>query len=104
MIYELRDYWIKVGAMPEYLDAFENIGCAIASRYMELVGFWQTDIGEAGHAHHMWRWKSLNQRQEMRSTLFKDADWQEKYLPAILPLIKSQSVKILHPTAFSPLQ
>lgn len=104
MIYELRDYKIKVGAMSEYLAAFESIGWTIASKYMDLVGFWHTDIGEAGHAHHMWRWKDLNQRQEMRVALFKDMNWQSAYLPVVLPLIINQSVKILHPTNFSPLK
>ena len=104
MIYELRDYWIRTGAMPEYLDAFDRIGHSIASKYMELVGFWHTDLGEAGHAHHMWRWDSLNDRQEKRSAPFADIDWNEKYLPVVLPLIRSQSVKILHPTAFSPMK
>lgn len=103
MIFELRDYTLNIGAVPEYMDNFERVALPIASKYMDLVGFWHTDIGEAHHVIHLWRWDSLDERARLRGLLYQDADWQESYLPLALPMIQRQVSTILNKATFSPL-
>ena len=74
MLYELRTYRLKPGAVPEYEKRF---AAAIEARqkYSRLVGFWHTDIGPIDQVLHLWAYETLQQRAEARAASVKDGAW-----------------------------
>jgi hypothetical protein len=104
MIYELRIYTLKPGAMGEFLTRVERDGLPIISKYLKLVGYWQTEMGTLNQAFHLWAHESLDARARNRAALMADPDWNEKYLRHVLPLMERQENVILKAAPFSPLQ
>lgn len=104
MIYELRTYTLKPGAMAEFLERFQRDGLPMITRYVKLVGYWQTEIGTLNQALHLWAHDSLDSRARNRAALMAEPDWHGTYLKHVLPLLDKQETIILKPTGFSPLQ
>jgi len=104
MIYEMRTYRLRVGKLNEFLGLFEREGLPIITRYVKLVGYWTTEIGELNTAIHVWAHDSLDGRAANRAALMRDPDWGPRYLAHALPLIEHQETRIMLPTTFSPLQ
>ncbi len=104
MVYELRTYQLKMGALPEYLELAETkLLPALAEHGLKPVGFWHTEIGTLNEVVHLWAYEDLNERQQ------KWAKWKEDprrtdYMKTLRQVIFSQSNKILTPTAFSGLK
>jgi hypothetical protein len=98
-IYEMRIYTYKSTDIPCVLDAWSD---AIEERekYSPLVGCWFSDIGDLNRLVHMWAYKSLQERSEIRSRTVRESVWPPKSgITAI-----TQENKILLPFGFSPLQ
>ncbi|MBV8662204.1 MAG: NIPSNAP family protein [Hyphomicrobiales bacterium] len=103
MYYEMRTYGIQVGKMDEYLALVEKVGLPILQRYQKLVGWWRSEHGELNQVVHMWVWKSLDERIQQRTALYKDQEWLTNFTPKAFPLIVRQESKLLVATSFSPL-
>jgi hypothetical protein len=102
MYYEIRTYRLKNGAIPAYLRAVEETGIAIQKKYLgTLVGYFFSEIGPINEIVHIWAFQNLDDREERRSRLMADADWQA-FLPKIRDLIEVAENKIMKPAAFSP--
>jgi hypothetical protein len=73
MIYELRTYQLRMGALPTYLDLAENkLLPALAEHGIKPVGFWTTEIGTLNEVVHLWAYKDLNDRQQQWGKWFQD--------------------------------
>ena len=94
MIYELRTYTTKVGALPRVLKAFDE---RIERRlqYSPLAGFWYTDIGPLNQVVHLWPYESLEQRAEVRASFAADPDWP----PPIMDDLVDMSSDLIVPFA-----
>jgi hypothetical protein len=104
MIYELRTYQLRMGALPTYLDLAENkLLPALAEHGIKPVGFWTTEIGTLNEVVHLWAYKDLNDRQQQWGKWFQDPRRAE-YMKTLSQVIVSQSNKILKPTTFSGLR
>lgn len=100
MFYEVRTYRLKNGAIPEYLKEVGETGIAIQKRHLgKLVGYFYSEIGPINEIVHIWAFASLNDRQERRTRLMADPDWQA-FLPRIRDLIEVAENKIMKPAAF----
>ncbi|MBB4234762.1 NIPSNAP family protein [Rhizobium esperanzae] len=62
-----------------------------------------SDIGELNHVVSMWRYADMIERAEKRSKMLTDPRWPG-YLASIKGLIDVQAIRILTPTAFSPIR
>ncbi len=103
MIYEMRTYRLKVGAVPAYLRLVEQEGITVQKGHLgELVGYFSSEIGPLNEIVHIWAYADLNDRETRRAALAGDARWQE-FLPKIQALIETMDSKILKPAPFSPL-
>lgn len=103
MILEERDYKLVPGRMTDFLAAYETLGLPIQKEYLGgLVGYFTSDIGELNHVVSFWRYDSLADREARRSRMLADPHWSN-YLASIAGTIDTQSIRILNPTAFSPL-
>ncbi len=103
MIYELRTYTLQPGTVPQFLEIFNNEMKPVITKYLKLVGFWHTEMGELNQVVHLWAFDDLNQRAEQRGKFFNDPALA-KVLPKIRDLEVFQESKILMPAEFSPLK
>lgn len=104
MIFELRTYRLKTGAVPSYLKLVEDEGIAIQKSHLgNLVGYFFSEIGPLNEIVHVWAYADLNDRERRRSALAADPHWQS-FLPKIQALIEVMENKILRGAGFSPLQ
>ena len=103
MIYELRTYTLKPGTVPEFLELFDKEMKPIITKYLNLVGYWYTEIGKLNQVVHLWASEDLEQRAKQREQLFKDPNIA-KVLTKIRTLQVHQENKILVPASFSPLK
>ncbi|HEX5369955.1 MAG TPA: NIPSNAP family protein [Dehalococcoidia bacterium] len=94
MIYEMRVYTAKPGAVGEYESRFGEAYKA-REKYSKLGAMWHTEIGPLNQVIHMWQYESLQQRAEIRATAAKDPSglWP----PKTPDLLMSQEVEILDP-------
>lgn len=94
MIYELRTYVLRPGAVPEYLVRFAG-AYTVREKYSRLGGMWHTDIGPQNEVIHIWPYESLQQRAEVRAAAAKDPSglWP----PKTEELLVSQEVEVLEP-------
>lgn len=103
MLYEIRTYRLRNGAIPEYLKVVGEIGITIQKKHLgNLVGYFSSEIGPINEIVHIWGFESLDDRQARRARLGADPEWQA-FLPKIRDLIVTADNKIMSPAAFSPL-
>jgi len=99
--YELRYYNFRPGNLPALMKSWE---AALPERLMRspvaLAG--SIEFGEPNRFVHLWPYKSLNERMDVRTQAVKDGIWpppgggHDRYF--------MQRNKILMPSSFSPLQ
>lgn len=97
MIYEIRTYTLKPGCVAEYEKRFES-SLTNRLKYSDLAAFWHTDFGPLNQVIHVWPYKDLNQRDEVRSRASQEQDWPPKGSDLIL----SMQSEIFTPAPFSP--
>ncbi|MFD1625637.1 NIPSNAP family protein [Azospirillum griseum] len=103
MLYEMRTYRLKTGAVPAYLALVGEDGLAIQRQHLgTLVGYFHSEIGRLNEIVHIWAYSDLNDRDARRAALAADPRWQA-FLPRLQALIEEMENKILKPAPFSPL-
>ena len=97
MLYELRTYTCKQGTVADVAKAASTLSLDIRKDdYGKLEGYWVTEIGPLNQVMHMWSYKDLNHRAEMRAALSKNPRWGAEYLPVIYPNIVKQETRLMH--------
>ena len=97
MIFEMRTYLLKPGTVPQAEQAFAD---KIAERVKlsPLAGFWRTEVGDLNKIIHIWTYKDINERNEIRAKAVQMKLWP----PAIADFVLEMESKILHSAPFSP--
>ena len=97
-IYEMRSYTYQPGAMPEVLKRW---GEAIPHReeLSPLAAGMYTELGGLNKWVHIWPYKDLEERNQIRAESQKSPHWP----PPTREFIVKQENKILIPAAFSPM-
>jgi hypothetical protein len=101
-LYELRVYRTHPGKLAAWLEIFKGI-LPVREKYSKIVGLWQSEIGELNEVMHLWAYKDLKERAEVRSRALQDPEWQA-FLAKSAPLLFHMSSTILTPAKFSPLR
>src|SRR5215470_14075132 len=97
MIFEIRTYLLKPGTAPQAEQAFgERIEAR--AKLSRIAGFWRTEVGTLNQIIHIWPYKDLNERDQIRAEAVKKGLWPPKSSEYILEM----ESKILHPAPFSP--
>lgn len=100
-VYELRTYRTHVGKVPQWIDLFKR-ALPIREKYSKNVALWQSEIGEQNEVLHLWAYRDLKERADVRARSSQDPDWQA-FIAQTHPLLVSQRSMILTPAPFSPL-
>ena len=97
MIFEMRTYLLKPGTPLQAEQAFgERIEAR--SKLSRIAGFWRTEVGTLNQIIHIWPYKDVNERNQIRAEAVKSGVWP----PKIADFVLDMESKILHPAPFSP--
>lgn len=105
--FEIRTYTYAPGELPKLMKAWE---AAIEARVAlsPVTAIWYSDLGSLNRFVHIWPYKTLQQRDDIRQKGIAAGIWppsavaKKQGLPVYRLL--SQENKIVMPSAFSPLQ
>jgi hypothetical protein len=101
-IYEYRYYRCKVGKTKPFADAL-TAAMVARERHSKNVCIWVTDTGQPNEVSHLWAYKDLNHRAQVRAAASADPDWQE-FLKGGADRIEEMHSSILVPWNHSPLK
>ena len=89
MIYEVRTYTLRPGAVPVFE---ENFAKALPHRekYSKLGAFWHTEFGPQNQVIHVWPYEDLGERTRIREEASKDPNWPPKNDPDIYARMESE--------------
>ena len=97
MLYELRTYTLKPGAVGDMVKAASTVSHDIRKNdFGKLEGYWFTEIGPLNQVLHLWSYSDFNERARLRGELAKNSRWTGEYLPLIRPLLMLQEVRLLN--------
>lgn len=76
MIFELRTYTIRIGAMCEFLELYAREGLAVQTLHLgPPAGYCTTEVGELNQVVHFWGYADMADRQRRRAALESDPQW-----------------------------
>jgi len=101
-IYEMRSYRLKPGTMIEWGNNWARAINFRQTNNEAYAGFF-SQIGRLYNVHHIWCYKSLQDRKESRESAWRSPGWDE-CVAYTVPLIKDMHCRILVPTEFSTTQ
>lgn len=101
-IYEMRSYRLKPGTMIEWGNNWARGINFRKTNDVPFAGFF-SQIGRLYNVHHIWCYKSFQDRKESREAAWRAPGWDE-CVAYTVPLIREMHTRILRPTDFSPTQ
>jgi hypothetical protein len=100
-IYELRNYRAKPGAARQWAEVFRKI-LPVRERFSKMVGLWLTEAGQPNEICHIWAYKDLNHRAQVRADVAKTPEWQA-FLKESAPLLDEMNSTVMLPVPHSPM-
>jgi hypothetical protein len=101
-VYELRNYRTKPGAARQWAGLIEKVLPA-REKYSKNVGLWVTEAGQPNEVCHIWAYKDLNHRAQVRAAAVADPEWQA-FLKESAPLLEEMHSTIMLPVPHSPMK
>lgn len=98
--FELRYYALRAGKITDLRSAWESF-IAARTKMSPVVLAGPVEFGVANGFVHIWAYKSLDQRMEIRAEAAKKGVWPP---PGSADRLFTQETKILMPASWSPLQ
>lgn len=99
-MYEIRSYVLKPGTMIEWGN---NWARGITFRKANAVAGFFSQIGQLYMVHHVWTYKDLQARKEIREDNWRKPGWDE-CVAYTVPLIREMRSRWMRPTYFSPMK
>lgn len=99
-MYEMRSYVLKPGTMIEWGN---NWARGITYRKDSAVAGFFSQIGQLYMVHHIWGYKDLQIRKDVRDSAWRKPGWDECVAHTV-PLIREMRSRWLLPTSFSPIK
>ncbi len=96
MIYEVRTYDLKPGAVAQAEDAFAE-ALPHREKYSPIAAFWHTEIGPLNQIIHVWGYENIEERNRIRGEAGKDPNWPPKITPGN---ILNMNAEIWNPAPF----
>jgi len=103
LIYDMRIYDVKPGAVPQYMEAVREISLKIrADHGVKLAGWYYTDIGPLNRIVHIWAYRDYAHYQEAREAVHADPRWSGEYVPRVRGLAVKQQNMMMQGADFFP--
>lgn len=99
-LYELRDYTMKAGQLPKFMQIWESV-IEARKEFSPLAGALYTDLGPLNKFIHIWPYESLEHRAEVREKAIASGKWPP---PGARDHVERQWNMLLSAAPFSPLQ
>ena len=84
MIYEVRTYSLRTGAVAEFEDRFAKRK-PLREKHSKLGAFWHTDFGPLNQVIHAWPYDSLEHRMSLRDAMANDAELSARSTRSFTP-------------------
>jgi hypothetical protein len=97
--YELRSYTYATGDIPKVIDAWSK-SIDERRKHSTFVGAWFSELGGLNKWEHIWAYKSLEERSNVRAEMIERGIWPAKGGP----VPRSQHSSLFLPFSFSPLK
>ena len=97
MIYEVRTYTLRTGAVPEFTERYEK-RLPARLKHSQLGAFWQTEFGPLNQVIHVYPYDDLGHRTRVRAALANDPE--RNALPGGQDLLVAQEAEIVIPAPF----
>jgi hypothetical protein len=97
MIYEVRTYTLRSGAVAEFEERYAA-RLPLRERHSKLGAFWHTEFGPLNQVIHVYPYDDLRQRTAVRTALAQDT--ARNALPSGVELIVAQEAEIVNPAPF----
>ena len=101
-VYELRTYPTKPRTARQCAELMKKT-LAVREKYSKIVGLWITEAGQPNEVCHIWAYRDLNHRAQVRADAVKDPEWQA-FLKESAPLLDELHSTIMLPAPHSPMQ
>jgi hypothetical protein len=101
-VYELRTYRTRPGAARQWVGLITKAMPA-RQKYSNPVGMWITEAGQPNEVCHIWAYKDLNHRAQVRAAAGADPEWQA-FLKESAPLLDEMHTTIMLPAPHSPMK
>ena len=101
-VYELRTYRCKPGTVRQWAGLMTKV-MPVREKYSKPVGLWITEAGQPNEVCHIWAYKDLNHRAQVRAAAGADPEWQA-FLKESAPLLDEMHSAIMLPAPHSPLK
>jgi hypothetical protein len=101
-VYEFRNYRTRPGTARQWVDLMVKT-LPLREKYSKIVGLWITEAGQPNEVCHIWAYRDLNHRAQVRADAVKDQEWQA-FLQESAPLLDELHSTIMLPAPHSPLQ
>lgn len=101
-LYELRSYHLRPGTLIEWANNWSR-GINHRRDQNEAVAGMFCQIGDLYLVHHLWSYKDLQKRKDIRESAWRKPGWDE-CVAYTVPLIRRMESKIMIPLPCSPLQ
>jgi hypothetical protein len=97
MIYEFRTYDLTPRTLPQYDSILQKSLAAGRLNYSPLFGYFYSEFGPLNQALHIWPYKDLKERTEIRDQVTGIEEWP----PPTAPILEGQSAEIYFPAPFN---
>jgi hypothetical protein len=101
-VYEFRNYRTKPGAVRQWAELMKKV-LPSREKYSKIVGLWITEAPQVNEACHIWAYRDLNHRAQVRAEAVKDPDFST-FLKEAAPLLDEMHSTIMVPAPHSPLK
>ena len=103
MICDFRMYTLKPGGTPEYMAAVKEVALPLREKHgIKLAGWYYSDIGDLNQVVHIWAYRDHEHMEKAKGEVSNSAEWKEKYVPRVRPLIVAQKTYIMLSPDFAP--
>ncbi len=105
MVYELRIYRCMPGRKSDVLARFRNHTMGLFKKHgVEVVGFWDTLVGESDELLYITKFASWEERQKRWGAFMADPEWQKarQQSHAQGVIVEHVRTSLLTATDFSP--
>ena len=97
MIYEMRTYNFFPGGLAQFEEGFAR-DIPHRLKYSKLGALWRTEIGPLNQAIHVWPYRDMQHRSEVRATAEKDPHWAGPRAP--FEVYAGTEMEIYNPAPF----